>query len=70
MKQEKGTSLLTLHDQDLVLQLRELREELRAEGRVHRDMSHDKFRQAASLSDRAIAEKFECSKSTIQKVYR
>ena len=63
MKQEKGTGLLTLHDQDLVLQLRELREELRAEGR-------DKLRQANNLSDRAIAEKFECSKSTIQKVYR
>ena len=70
MKQEKGTGLLTLHDQDLVLQLRELREELRAEGRVFRQQMHDKFRQANSLSDRIIAEKFEVSKSTIQKVYR
>ena len=70
MKQEKGTGLLTLHDQDLVLQLRQIRERYVAEGREHRDKMHEKFALARGLSDRIIAEKFECSKSTIQKVYR
>ena len=61
---------LTPHDLDLIGQLREHREDLRTEGRVLREMMHTKFKQADSLSDRVIAEKFEVSLPTIQRHFR
>jgi hypothetical protein len=62
---QEMTTKLTNHDWELIQQLHDLKAELRAEGRELREMSHTKFKQANSLSDQAIAEKFEVSKSTI-----